>query len=292
LDPRPLPYQSLQPDRQLSFDLAAFERFVRGKYAKTTAPKVICYVKKYSHILQQWKPGEIELVPATRRNDVIKSLITLSKYLGVYEEFKRDLKNHGIKLKQPDALSAFTRLYTNHNNDLGEWLTKVKEILRPEEILLLKFLRTSGLRKEEGITAFNIIIELSKQGKIDSYLNENGVLEHFRFKEKFLRGTKNVFISIVPANLISEIANSQPVTYAAIVKKLQRRKVRCRINELRDFFGTFMIKHGLIREEIDLLQGRIGVSIFTRHYFSPALIELRDRTLKALTEMGGETIAL
>jgi hypothetical protein len=81
-------------------------------------------------------------------------------------------------------------------------------MLFPAEILLLKFLRVSGLRKEEGINAFNIIIELSKQNKLDTYLNENGILEHFRFKEKFLRRTKNAFMSIVPANIISEIVQS------------------------------------------------------------------------------------
>jgi len=36
------------------------------------------------------------------------------------------------------------------------------------------------------------------------------------------------------------------------------------------------------REEVDLLQGRVGKSIFVRHYWSPAITELRDRVLKAL----------
>jgi len=32
--------------------------------------------------------------------------------------------------------------------------------------------------------------------------------------------------------------------------------LKVRINELRDYFATFMVKHGLIREEVDLLQGK------------------------------------
>jgi len=99
--------------RQRTFDLVEFEKFVRGKYAASTASKVISYVKRYRQILQSGNPGEIEQVPATRRNDVIKSLIILSKYLGVYEEFKTGLKAYGIKLSRPDAFSAFTRIYTN-----------------------------------------------------------------------------------------------------------------------------------------------------------------------------------
>ena len=75
------------------------------------------------------------------------------------------------------------------------------------------------------------------------------------------------------------------MTYAAIIKKLQRRKIPSRISELRDYYGTFMIRHGLVAQEADLLCGRIPPSIFVRHYFSPAIKELKERTLKALGEM-------
>jgi len=63
---------------------------------------------------------------------------------------------------------------------------------------------------------------------------------------------------------------------------LKRNGLKTRINELRDHHATFMVKHGLIREEVDLLQGRIPPNIFIRHYWSPSLKELRDRTLKAI----------
>jgi len=179
-------------------------------------------------------------------------------------------------------------MYTNHNSDLWKWYAEIENILRPEERLLLKYLRLSGLRKEEGITSFNLVIELSNQNKLADYLNEDGLLEHFRYKKLFLRGTKNVYISILPPNIISEISRSQPVTYNAIIKRLQRKHKRCRINELRDYFGTFMVRHGIIKEEVDLLQGRIPPSIFVRHYWSPSFKKLRDRTLKALAEMGGD----
>jgi len=33
------------------------------------------------------------------------------------------------------------------------------------------------------------------------------------------------------------------------------------------------------------LQGRVGKSIFMRHYFSPNIKDLRDRVLKAVNEM-------
>jgi hypothetical protein len=248
----------------------------------------MCYANRYYPVLESGNIGQLNAVPSTTRSEVIKSLIIISKYVGCYEQFKASLKSYGIKSARPDALAAFIRIYSNTNNNLDEWFAKVNPILTPQENLLLKFLRLTGLRCSEGIESFNLIIELSEKGRLHEYLGtDTGILEHFRYKEKFLRGTKNAFISIVPESFIREITKSQAVTYAAITKKLQRRKIPTRISELRDFYGTFMIRHGLVAQEADLLYGRIPPSIFVRHYFSPAIKELRDRTLKALEEMSG-----
>ena len=289
MDPRPLPYQGPKIIEAMSFrafNWPEFQKYVQNKYRKTTAKRVMCYATRYYQILESGNVGQLNAVPSTVRANAIKSLIIISKYVGCYEQFKASLKSYGIKSALPDALAAFVRIYNNNNSNLGEWFAKVKPILTPEEMLLLKFLRLTGLRCSEGSESFNLIIELSEKGKLRDYLSsETGILEHFRYKEKFLRGTKNAFISIVPESLIDEITRSQPVTYAAITKKLQRRKIPTRISELRDFYGTFMIRHGLVAQEADLLCGRIPPSIFVRHYFSPAIKELKERTLNALEEM-------
>jgi len=93
-----------------------------------------------------------------------------------------------------------------------------------------------------------------------------------------VNNTKNVYISFVPKSIILKIANSKRVTYPAIIKRLKRKGLRTRISDLRDYYATSMVKHGLIREEVDLLQGRIPPNIFIRHYWSPSFKELRDRT--------------
>jgi len=64
-----------------------------------------------------------------------------------------------------------------------------------------------------------------------------------------------------------------------------------RLNELRDYYGTFTVRHGLIKEEVDLLQGRIGMSVFVRHYWSPAIKELKQRVFKALKELEGNILS-
>jgi intergrase/recombinase len=284
LNRRPLARKAFSIASKQTFDWAEFKDWVFKKYAISYAHTIMLYTKKYNHLLTG-NLREIDKIPETTRNNAVKSLIILSKYLGVHEEFKCALKSYGVKLQRPDAFSSFTRMYTNPSSDLWKWYVEVEKILRPEEQLFLKYLKLSGLRKEEGITSFNLIIALSKQNKLTEYLNEDGLLEHFKYKKPFLRGTKNVYISILAAETISEISRSQPVTYNSIIKRLQRKHQRCRLNELRDYFGTFMVRHGLIKEEVDLLQGRIPPSIFIRHYWSPSFKELRNRTLKALAEM-------
>jgi hypothetical protein len=46
-----------------------------------------------------------------------------------------------------------------------------------------------------------------------------------------------------------------------------------------------MVRHNLISEEVDLLQGRVSKSVFVRHYLKENPKELRDRTLEALKQL-------
>jgi hypothetical protein len=46
-----------------------------------------------------------------------------------------------------------------------------------------------------------------------------------------------------------------------------------------------MVRHNLISEEVDLLQGRVSKSIFVRHYLKENPAELRDRVITALTQL-------
>ncbi len=88
---------------------------------------------------------------------------------------------------------------------------------------------------------------------------------HFKYPKLFIRNTKNVYISFVKESLIEEIANSEPVTYQQVRQKLQRKNIPTKINEVKDYFGTYMLQHGILGAEVNLLQGRIPVSVFIWH---------------------------
>jgi intergrase/recombinase len=221
--------------------------------------------QKVAHLLNG-NLRELDLLSASVKNATIKSLIILSKFLGIHQEFKQRLRDYGVKMVRPDVFASFLRIYSNQNSNLLEWYAEAVSVLRKSE-KLLKFLLVTGVRKEEAIMSFNKIIEPSKHSNLSIYYNDEfGVLQHFVFKELFLRNTENLYVSIIEKPLVLEISDSEPVTYEQVRKRLVRHGLKLRINEIRDFYGSFMVRHNLIKEEVDLLQGRIPPSIFLRHY--------------------------
>ncbi|MFW9794062.1 MAG: integrase [Candidatus Thorarchaeota archaeon] len=228
-------------------------------------------------------PVELDTFKKHKRSNVLKSLVAYAKYTGTYSEFKQRLKDYGIRWgKTTDSIGSFLRMMNNNSSDALKWYREALQVLRPNEQTLLRFALVTGLRKSEAIQAFNLVIRLHEENRLKEYYNEElQTLEHFRFRELFLRKTKNVFISFVPKSLIEEIVTSSPVTYESIRKRLQRKHIPVRLMELRNHFATFMVRHGLIREEVDLLQGRIPANVFIRHYWTPSLRDLRDRKLRA-----------
>jgi hypothetical protein len=227
-------------------------------------------------------------VPVTIRSNVLKSMITLSKYLGNYEAYKSAIKNHGIKwANNNDSLTAFVRILNGNNlKDLSQWYQQALAIFNDSEKLYLRFLALSGVRKAEAKMAFDRIRAMSREGKLGEYYNaETKMLEHFRYKG-FLRGTKNLYVSAVPYELIQQIANTDnSVSLASMRKKLNRHKLTLRFKELRQFYATNMRKLGLMQELISLLQGRVERTVFTQFYLKENPKELSENTLNILGDL-------
>ena len=268
-----------------------FELWLRNQeFSERTVGERLRYARKYLEVFQDL--STLGNYSPSKRDHIRKSLIAFSKFLGFYSELKQALKNSGIKWSRTSSVDSFLRIMgASKGEDLLEWLREAREKEgKPSLSSLLKFMALTGLRKAEAIASFNLIVALGQErGGLESYYNrEKGALEHYKYPEQFLRTTKNAFISLIPQALIEEIAASEPVTYEMVRKRLYRRGMRVRINELRDHWGTFLLDHGLIKEEVDLLQRRVGKSIFVRHYWSPALAELRERVFQALELLRAE----
>jgi intergrase/recombinase len=151
----------------------------------------------------------------------------------------------------------------------------------------MDFITISGLRCVEAVESYNLIIDLSKQGKLGEYYDaEKELLEHFRFKQIFIRNNKKAFVSFIPRTVVEEISRSEKITLAQITNRIKRKGLKPRFNDIREYYATCMTKF-LSQPEIDFLQGRISGSVFMRNYFNPALIsDLKERVFKAIEELG------
>ncbi len=175
---------------------------MNAEYSKVWAKAIIRYVTKYFDLLGN--PVGLDAFKKHKRNNVLKALSAYSKFTGTYSDFKQKLKDYGIKWGRTDSLSSFLRMVNNNGSDVKEWYNKAQAILRPNEQLYLRYVLTSGLRKNEAIQSFNLVNRLYEENRLADYYNEElQTLEHFRFKDLFLRRTKNVFISFVPKSTSS-----------------------------------------------------------------------------------------
>jgi len=230
----------------------------------------------------------LTLSPRTQKA-VMASLSNLSKFLGVYDEWKAFVKAYGLKWSNGDldmlVISRITKV--RFNGDILEWIKRAGGEI-PKLRLFLKFMLLTGLRLREAVNSWNLIIELSGKRKIGEYYNfESLALEHFRFKQLFIRRSKKCYITFLPPNLVYEIAEyGEPLTIFKVNNWVRRdKRLKSRFNDIREYWATYMTKW-LTPAEIDFLQGRVGGSVFMRHYFNPALIaDLRERVFKGLAEL-------
>jgi intergrase/recombinase len=240
-------------------------------------------VNRYSYILRDNCLRDLDRLTNHKKASAVKALILYSKFLGNATGFRKKLEEFGIKIQGPDSLASFLRLFNASGKDTLQWYKKAVTILRDKEALFAKFLLHSGLRTSEAINGFNLIIQLGKEGKLSEYYDsELQVLCHFKYPKLFIRRTKNCYITFIQPEFLKQIAEYESVTYAMMCKRLARKHMHLRFNELRDKFGTHLLSHGILEAEINLCQGRIPVDIFIRHYWSPKLKELGSRIFKVL----------
>jgi len=247
----------------------------------------VSYSKKYGHCLLERNLAEVRDLRETLRPNVIKSLASLSKYLGIYQDFKKMLSDFGLQwVGRSSSDIMIDRLQkVKDPNQIYTWIKETKDV-RPNLSDLLDLMAYSGLRLSEAISSYNLIIELWEKKKLREYYNdETQTLEHFKYKEIFLRSTKKAFISFAPKWLISRITQNQPTSYDAIHGDFVRDGRPMKFSDIREAHATFMTKY-LREAEIDFLHGRCASSVFMRNYFNPALIgDLEARAMQGISEI-------
>lgn len=118
------------------------------------------------------------------------------------------------------------------------------------------------------------------------------MLEHFKYKDLFLRKCKNAYISFVTPEMIELVQSVKPkITYEAIDSGLSRNRLAVRTKELRKLYATSLREY-LPQELVDLLQGRVSQSVFLRFYYKSLLSDIKENVLKAKTLLQNELLLL
>jgi len=249
---------------------------------------ILHYSKEYAHCLIKKDLSELQKLSDGKRPHVLKALSSLAKFLGVHQEYRMLIKSYGLKWagRSKDDLIIDRLTKVEDPGEIFNWIQKAKKA-RPELTEFLDFMAVTGLRLIEAVNSYNLIIELSREGKLDDYYNaEKGTLEHYKFKETFIRRNKKAFISFVPGSIVKTISENETLpTTQAVIKRVQKQGLESRFGDVREAHGTFMTKF-LKQPEIDFLHGRVSANVFMSNYFNPALIgDLKTRAFQGIKEM-------
>jgi len=268
-------------------DWSGFESWVFKEYRVRVARDRLSYAKKFGHCLLKRDLTELRPLSDDKRVHVLKALSALSKFLGTYDEFKALRRNYGFKWrgKSFDDLIIERLTKVVDKNELYEWIKTVKTS-SPDYAVFMDFMASTGLRYEEAINAWNLIIDLAQQNRLNEYYKEDRhVLEHYRFKDTFIRRSKKAFISFVSEELIGNISKSKRLSVELLKSRIKRKKLKLRFGDIRELHGTILTKH-LRQPEIDFLHGRVSTSVFMRNYFNPAWIsDLKDRAQRGANDI-------
>jgi len=281
LNQRPAPREGWSSPATIDWE--EFERYLRSKYVSHGAANRLGYARRYLHCLTSGNLSELLSMSDSKRAHILKALSALSKFLGVYGQFTYLIKNYGLKWAgtRTEDLIIDRLVKAKDSEEVFEWVKEVKRII-PELRDFMDLTVVTGLRFNEAVESFNLIVKLAREGRLHEYYVQGRTLEHYKFKEIFFREDKKVFISYVPEELVQRISGNEPLNYQTIQTWIKRRVGKMRFGDVREVYASVMTKY-LAQPEIDFLQGRVSTSTFMKHYFNPAWIsDLKERTLKAV----------
>jgi len=269
----------------INWDL--YRQWLLSRYPRRSALDRLNYAKKYYQCLLKGDLSSLQMLSDDKRVHAMKGLAAISKFLGLYSEWKDLVKRFDLKWSSRSSLKSFLSILSYNINDSKKWLFDVIQKIPMKYKVYLAFLALTGIRAIEGERSLNLIFSLNEKNQLDRYFDEElSMLCHFAYPQLFIRGSKNVFISFIDKKFLSIILNKgSKVTHAGLISYVNRAGYNCRANELRKLFATTLRDKGLPSEIIDLLQGRLSGSIFKAFYYKPILRKIKEkvnRTLKPL----------
>jgi intergrase/recombinase len=198
----------------------------------------------------------------------MKSLATLSKYLGFYDQWKKIIQRYQLKWSNENNTEVFNDIIRNNGNtcnSMVKWLNDTYSKLAKHYGNILLYNTLTGLRPDEACKSIILL-----QRDRDNYLRKDlMILENFKYPDLFLRRTKKAYISIVTDSILELAKQSAACGYNALRLAVKRKGLEMNMAFCRKIFATHLRNNGIGQEVIDLLQGRTPRSVFARHYYRP-----------------------
>ncbi len=263
-------------------------------HTKGHAKSILIYSKKYASVLENPSlASQLLMLSKNMRRIVMSALSNLSKYLGVYDQWKKTITNYDLKWENTNNLDTFLSILNTNFEETETWLRQVIKSVPKDYATVLIFDTLTGLRPTEAALSCKLITELSEKNQLDCYLDKDlMMLQHFKFPDLFLRKSKNAYISFVTPELVNLVLESKPhMKYSAIDTVIGRAGFNTQTKQLRKIFAT-RLRNSLPQEIVDLLQGRISQSVFMKFYYKPLLLDTQQKTIKALQPIQTELMSI
>jgi hypothetical protein len=269
-------------------DWDKYKKYLYTNLRPNTARLALKYGKKYSYVLDHMDIKDLLVLAPAKQRHVMKALANLAKYTGMYEDWNRLRRQHQLKWSSSNTLDVFERIMNNDTtyNKMLEYTKQVLSILPRSHANVLMFATLTGLRPIEACKSVQLI-----HTDLSDYLNPDlYILEHFKWKDIFIRTTKKSFISVMTDRLLQIAKTADAQSYTSIYAYLHRRGLQMRMNYSRKIFGTHLRYYGIESEMVNLLEGRISPDIFVRHYWSPNMKQDIERVRKAIDSLADQLV--
>jgi intergrase/recombinase len=234
----------------------------------------IQYVKRFYNVLEKGDAKCLLNLSVETRQHAMKSLSSLSKYLGIYDKWQDLIKRYQLKWPKKGGYDVFQKIFSNEDQSYSHMVKWIKDSIHklPKEYgNIILFNTLTGLRPDESYNAIILI-----KNKSDEYVDEERMqLLHYRFPNVFLRVSKKAYLSIINEEMLEAAQNTVGIlNYTSIRKKIKKIGLKTNMYYCRKVFATYLRNNGIEREIIDLLQGRTPSSIFVNHYYRPDINEI------------------
>ena len=238
------------------------------------------YAKRFYHVLNQENAKDMLNVSLETRQHGMKSLASLSKYLGIYDKWQEIKKRYQLKWSQQTGYSTFEKIFNNKDQNFSNMVKWIKDAVNklPREYgNIILFATLTGLRPDESYKAIDLI-----KTKPLEYVN-NDMLMHYKFPKIISTNIKKAYVSIINKDILQIAKDAiSGFTYSSLRKKFQRYDLPMNMYYCRKVFATYLRNNGVEMEIVDLLQGRTPSSIFVTHYYRPDINEIITNKIKPL----------